>query len=243
MTEVDYTAPVAGVKRNSARALCVCKKCNKEFKPKKYNTITYCSRECAFADIKAWRVGIVAAVTKPGNHSLVYFNTCKQCNKQWTDRRRKSLCSSECSKLFNCQYSRDRSASKKIVSIKTCKCCSNRFTAEYGNKKSVFCSTLCLKSFYKRSYRAKRRAVERGLSADSVDPFRVFNRDGWKCQLCKVRTPKTKRGTYDDNAPELDHIIPVSKDGAHTYMNTQCLCRKCNQLKSNSIRGQMLMFG
>lgn len=243
MTEVDYTALVAGVKRNGARALCVCKKCNKEFKPKRCDTVSYCSRECSFADIKAWRAGKAVDPSKPGKHSLVYFNACKQCSKQWTARRRKSICSSECNKLFKCQYSRDRSASKKIVSIKTCKCCSDRFVAEYGNKKSVFCSTLCQTSFYKRSYRAKRRAVERGLSADSIDPFRVFNRDGWKCQFCKVRTPKSKRGTYDDNAPELDHIIPVSKDGAHTYINTQCLCRKCNQLKSNAIRGQMRMFG
>ena len=36
-------------------------------------------------------------------------------------------------------------------------------------------------------------------------------------------------------SPELDHIHPVSKGGAHSYANTQCLCRQCNAGKSDSL--------
>jgi 5-methylcytosine-specific restriction endonuclease McrA len=47
-----------------------------------------------------------------------------------------------------------------------------------------------------------------------------------------VDTPKTLSGTCDRNAPELDHIVPVSRGGLHTYENTQCLCRSCNGWKA-----------
>lgn len=34
---------------------------------------------------------------------------------------------------------------------------------------------------------------------------------------------------------EFDHIIPVSKGGAHTARNIQLLCQKCNRAKSAKI--------
>ena len=73
------------------------------------------------------------------------------------------------------------------------------------------------------------------VEKESVDPFKVFDRDGWVCQMCGVPTPRELRATWEDNAPELDHIIPLSKGGPHTYKNTQCSCRKCNQRKSDKI--------
>jgi 5-methylcytosine-specific restriction endonuclease McrA len=82
-----------------------------------------------------------------------------------------------------------------------------------------------------------------GVHYEQVDPFKVFDRDKWQCQLCGVKTPKVKRGTNDSNAPELDHILPIAKGGAHTYLNTQCACRKCNMKKSDKPMGQMLMIG
>jgi 5-methylcytosine-specific restriction endonuclease McrA len=29
-------------------------------------------------------------------------------------------------------------------------------------------------------------------------------------------------------APTLDHIVPLSKGGSHTYDNLQCACFRCN---------------
>jgi hypothetical protein len=90
----------------------------------------------------------------------------------------------------------------------------------------------------------KRQAIARGAAGgEAIDPIKVFERDKWKCQLCGTRTPKKKRGTYDDNAPELDHILPVSKGGQHRYTNVQCACRRCNGMKNATPLGQMLLFG
>jgi 5-methylcytosine-specific restriction endonuclease McrA len=83
-----------------------------------------------------------------------------------------------------------------------------------------------------------RKARERGARTEVVNPYTVFLRDGWRCQLCGCRTPGTLRGTYKPNAPELDHIVPLALGGDHTYANTQCACRQCNISKGASVRGQ-----
>jgi Zn finger protein HypA/HybF involved in hydrogenase expression len=95
----------------------------------------------------------------------------------------------------------------------------------------------------KATAKAKRRALERGVAAENVNPILVFERDKWTCQLCGIRTPSSLRGTHRDNAPELDHIIPLSRGGEHTYRNTQCSCRKCNAAKSDVPKGQLLLIG
>ena len=61
----------------------------------------------------------------------------------------------------------------------------------------------------------------------------------WKCQRCGVKTPKKLRGTYEDCAPEIDHIVPIAHGGAHAQFNLQCLCRKCNAEKSATAFGQL----
>ena len=82
----------------------------------------------------------------------------------------------------------------------------------------------------------------KAASVENVDPIKVFERDKWKCQICGVKTPRKLRGTINDRAPELDHIMPLSRGGAHSYMNTQCLCRKCNAAKSDTPPVQPSLF-
>ena len=95
----------------------------------------------------------------------------------------------------------------------------------------------------RRSHKGKRKALMRGVQAESFSPIAVFDRDGWKCQICGTSTPKSRRGTLHSNAPELDHIIPLSKGGHHTKANTQCACRACNGWKSDRVViGQVGLF-
>ncbi len=81
---------------------------------------------------------------------------------------------------------------------------------------------------------SKRVRRERTTSiAETIKPYTVLSNDNWTCQICKCDTPKELRGTYDDNAPEVDHITPLALGGSHTYSNLQCLCRLCNILKGS----------
>ena len=84
--------------------------------------------------------------------------------------------------------------------------------------------------------RFKAKALRRARSeidADIVNRYEVLCRDKWTCQICGVPTPRELRGTYEGNAPEVDHIIPLAKGGAHKLNNLQCACRRCNLQKGS----------
>lgn len=76
----------------------------------------------------------------------------------------------------------------------------------------------------------------------------VLERDNWTCRWCRVSTPEVKRGTYDDDAPEVDHIWPLAatKDGkkgpGHVPENCCCSCRKCNLKRSNKVIGDFVQI-
>lgn len=207
-----------------------CGYCGASFKPRNRgrDANKFCSRECGLKGQRRRYEGV-------GDHCVVYFKQCAACGKPFVARRSLTpVCSEECRKEIARRKTRARSAGKKEITETKCKGCGALFTPEYGNKKRMFCSTKCLKSHGLRVGKSVRRARIRGASAmDRIDPLKVFERDGWKCKLCGTPTPLIIRGFGLPNSPELDHIVPVSKGGAHTYANTQCLCRACNQAKGN----------
>lgn len=55
--------------------------------------------------------------------------------------------------------------------------------------------------------------------------FEVFKRDNFECQYCGAKPPKVPL--------EIDHIIPVSKDGKTVIENLVTACFDCNRGKSN----------
>lgn len=93
----------------------------------------------------------------------------------------------------------------------------------------------------RRISKAKRRAVERGASADQIDPIAVFERDGWRCHICGTKLKRKDRGTTKASAPELDHIVSLAEGGTHTLSNVACACRKCNLEKSSRSFGQLVL--
>ena len=96
---------------------------------------------------------------------------------------------------------------------------------------------------YVRARNHKRDAIKRGASsAEVVYPVVVFARDRWHCQLCGVATPKKLKGKRAWASPTVDHIVPLTHGGAHSYQNVQCACWRCNQRKGAKTKGQFRMF-
>jgi len=89
----------------------------------------------------------------------------------------------------------------------------------------------------------KRRALKAGADHEVFDDREIFERDGFKCQLCGYRTRPDYKNPNHPLYPNLDHIVPLSKGGSHTRLNTQCLCHRCNMIKHNTGTGdQLRMF-
>jgi len=217
-TEVLMTLPLPAV---------ACKGCQKEFFPRKKMYSTYCSRDCAFRFKAA------------APYSRILIATCKGCRAQFTSRRVLLYCSNACrpSKKWRSQ----------LPVSKACRTCETVYEPmQTGGAPSEYCSSDCRDvaiAAQQRIGKAKRQARLVAATIEDVDPYVVFARDKWRCCLCGIKTPRAKRGTYDGDAPELDHIIPLAKKGEHSYRNTQCACRGCNIKKSDTPLGQLLLIG
>lgn len=215
-----------GKERTKQRKTSTCQYCKKEYIPKVVDRVTYCSRECCFkAKAQAKRKGkrILYGAT-----CRVYFGQCVVCNKWFTARSKASkCCGNDCKKILVAP----KHIQNKVGRIVKCKECGKEYVYQYGMKKRHFCSLACSKRANSRVDHAIRRARQKETQIKRIDPIAVFERDGWKCRICGKSTPRTSRGTYKSNAPELDHIVPLALGGWHTWQNVQCTCRSCNSKK------------
>lgn len=126
--------------------------------------------------------------------------------------------------------------------VRECEHCKKSFSPLRGARQIRYCSSGCAtdaRRLTRTGTTHRRRAKKYGCEYEPVDKQTVFERDGWQCYICLCDTPKEMRGTKAGNAPELDHVAPLSKGGAHSYENTRCACRRCNLAKGARELGAM----
>jgi hypothetical protein len=123
--------------------------------------------------------------------------------------------------------------------LRVIKCCNCGCDYMKGDGLAKYCSSSCGDLAMSRLGNARRRSQKEGVDYfRTSDYMSIYDRDGGRCSHCDVVTPMSLRGTYDDCAPELDHIIPLSRGGHHADYNLQILCRKHNLKKGNKIFAQ-----
>lgn len=166
---------------------------------------------------------------------------CRICDIQLVGRRTK-YCSTECGikyhALQDIQEVKDRFGGE-YPTMKCHECEAEFIGRPLGPRPRKFCSQVCSKKSISRLRCKARRAATKTEIWDYVDPLIIFRRDNWTCQLCGCETPAFKRGLVDDDAPSLDHKIPLSRGGAHTEENCRCLCRLCNGLKGDRLDDEL----
>lgn len=193
----------------------------------------YCSKACKQ---KAWERAHPEVNCKPARLCAYWTGYCIDCERGLGGRVKQLRCE-------HCKAQRGREAWRAAAEAVhraagrelRCDGCLTCFCPLYGSGNVRLCDPCSVDRgrAARRVDKAARRARVRSGTVDRVDPFAVFERDGWSCRLCGIATPKDKRGTYEPDAPELDHIKPLSKGGEHSYANTQCACRRCNGVKSD----------
>ena len=88
----------------------------------------------------------------------------------------------------------------------------------------------------------RKRCIKYGCHFESFAAWRIFERDGWRCQICECDLlPKwTNVGeaeTPHPRSPTIDHIVPLSfgpSGPGHRPENVQAACWSCNSKKSDS---------
>jgi len=193
----------------------------------------YVNRFCSLSCRDAARAEAARqASLSMGLSSPCFAAYCTACNAPFVSKREKTMCSRACE--VRAAAAATHKSSARVVRCQECEC---RFCPLYGCGRFILC-VVCSDArrlAHRRVARLKRKARERAAKVESVDPIAVLERDGWTCRICGISTPRSKRGSLDDNAPELDHIIPLAAGGEHSYRNTQCACRRCNREKSDSL--------
>lgn len=107
---------------------------------------------------------------------------------------------------------------------RTCsRTCGNKLTGREKRRPvdGLVSRTKNLNKCHRRAERIKAATVER------VDRLVVFERDGWICHLCTEPVDRTLSGR-DRLGPTLDHVVPLSRGGEHSYANVKLAHRRCN---------------
>ena len=86
-----------------------------------------------------------------------------------------------------------------------------------------------------RHARHKRRILIKGLPIERVAIDRLGARDRWRCGICGVKVTRAEAS--------VDHILPISKGGGHTYANTRIAHRLCNVRRGNRGAAQLRLLG
>ena len=90
------------------------------------------------------------------------------------------------------------------------------------------------------THRIKRRALAQ-IGDKDITLETLYNRDLGICALCGERCDYTDyifKGEVfiaGNRYPSIDHIVPISKGGSHTWDNVQLAHKQCNSVKSNKI--------
>lgn len=117
---------------------------------------------------------------------------------------------------------------------KHCEYCGTEFFSQSPYAK--YCSEKCKRK--NRGGSIRKRCRKYGALYDpSVKPIKVFERDGYVCQICGIACNDTDRtwGSFGPYAPTVDHILALANGGQHTWDNVQCVHAICNSYKRDLI--------
>lgn len=190
------------------------------------------------------RINYIKLKNNEGKFSNIY---CLECNdvRLYGDK----LCS-------KCKLIKKYTDAYNFTSL--CKNCNKEFgiDTKLNNLGKVarfneYCSDKCVKHLilknkkierfkhrrkYKRIKEDKQLAKKYGNEYEPISRTVVYRKHKYICTSCNVKCVHPNKDNYNQsNAATLDHIIPKSKGGSHTYDNVTLLCRSCNTMKSDKI--------
>lgn len=197
--------------------------------PRERNPKVWCSDAC-----RVW------VVRNPGTPRPL-SRSCKHCGTEIGHLRMDKLyCNRRCAELATA----DRKRVYPMPAL--CVWCGGL----YEQKRAIHrtCSRPCGRHIYrfehpekypswneaKKAAWQRRRALKYGADAERVVAGDIYERDGWQCGVCS-RPVDAKLAWPHPASASLDHIIPLSKGGAHTAANTQLAHLRCNTEKRDSL--------
>ncbi len=184
--------------------------------------------------------------------------SCASCGELFTGRGASLCCSKRCAwalrrtppTIVRCDgcgkptaprperlYNQRHFCSRACASVKSsfkCDRCGQDFLAVHRRSLCASCRWETVGRLRNRAYVQRHKARKRTTSVERIDPRRVFERDGWTCQLCHLPIVQSLRHPHLLSAT-VDHIVPLVKGGTHTWGNVQAAHFSCNSKKGARI--------
>lgn len=236
----------------------ICNYCGKEFigkRDKRYN-IYFCSKEChtnydrdnykeRFKS-KNKKFDLIQYVGK--NEVII---ACKNCGNRINTNSTNAM------KKTYCIYCNKSNKLKRNLIINTLKYYDNQIALVDKLNESITkkYEKVVLKDKQKEETRRNRRAREKrheltrkrtaelnGRVDNDIELSRLYKRDKGICYICGLKCDY-KDFKYDDNNnfivgktyPSIDHYIPISKGGTHSWDNVRLACYWCNVNKRDKM--------
>lgn len=108
---------------------------------------------------------------------------------------------------------------------------------------SIYCSDKCKKNYTNRVHDQRRRAKINGALVDKdIELMALYHRDNGVCHICGGLCDLndywlTEDGNFvaGEGYPSIDHVIPLSKGGKHSWENVKLAHRHCNTIKRDQL--------
>ena len=162
---------------------------------------------------------------------------CYECEKIETKKKKEQEKEQKKYKQYLIRKAKILLSSEQLE-ISICCECGKLFL---GNKK--YCSNFCRKKYHNTVHSAIRQRYKliNGNIDYTVTLKKLIKRDKNICYICHKECDLNDYTYHDNNFvagnyyPSIDHIIPLSKGGGHSWDNVKLAHRICNSKKSDKI--------
>lgn len=152
---------------------------------------------------------------------------CPACGATFLGRKGKVYCTGRCQRRVNERAKRTkRPARPRIV-----KPCGTDAAYQRGCRCDPCRTAHNAADRTKTARENRRRARKRATQVDDFTNMEIYERDGWRCHICKRQVLTQPRRKRDPLMASLDHIVPLSQGGTHTRDNVACSHLRCNLRK------------
>lgn len=225
--------------RSVEKTTHVCANCGKQYRAKRYDRVSFCGRACAAEyKRKQGEEGERKRAEQKSAERAAKRRTCLRCGCEFKPKASEQYCSDECRKARNSAKGREQYAQRRgSLAQAVCKCCGVTFEPQRGNG-AMFCSRRCAKRYgnreKSRTFNGRGRAALREHYGDEwrkhyerINQAKVHERDGYVCGICGGAIDRYEKSPVP-TSPSVDHIVPLSKGGDHTYSNVRSAHFWCN---------------
>lgn len=191
-----------------------CKGCGKSFVATNIRNL-YCTEDCKNKKITV------------GESIKLHYKECKTCFNLFVTRyEQKEYCERNCMKYH--------SKRKTVLSKRRLKRCKNCNVWFWNNNSSInCCSEYCTKRYQKehsKTLNKKRlkQIKENGKVDKDITITKLMKIHDSKCYLCQTVVSLNKADGIGKSYANIEHIVPISRGGTHTWDNVSLSCSECN---------------